>query len=344
ARRASFQVGGKGVNVSKMLARLGAPTTALCFAGGAPGDECAAWLRASGIGHRVFPTSAVTRAGTVIRAPGQPETTFLGPDAPPDADALAACAAWLDEERLKAETNQRHEAAGIASALQPFSPSALPSRPALALCGSFPGWDAPAAAPLRAALSRWAEAGRLFVDAYGPPLAWAVGQPAALIKINRDELIQLASDGEERPKAEGLNAEKNLRNDAARVASAFQPFSPSALPPARPTSELLADARRRHPAVRRWIISDGPREVWFAEAGDAPPAMLRPPPVREVSATGSGDVLFACVLHNLLIKHEKSLANALVFALPYSAANAASLGVADFDLNQLPNQLSDLTP
>ncbi len=280
ALRSSFQVGGKGVNVSKMLTRLGAPTTALCFTGGAPGDECAAWLRGSGIGHHLFRTDAGTRTGTVVRAPGQPETTFLGPDAAPDAGALAACAAWLDARLADAHT-------------------------ALALCGSFPGWDSAVCPPLRAALARWAAAGRLFVDTYGPPLAWAIGQPVGLIKINRDELAHLAGT-------------------AATL----------------PTAKLLAIMRRRHPAVRRWIISDGPREVWFAEAGDTPPARLLPPTVREVSPTGSGDVLLACVLHSLLINREKSLAKALSFALPYSAANAASPGIADFDLNQLPNQRS----
>ena len=38
----SFQVGGKGINVSKMLNRLQAPNTALCFAGGAPGESALA--------------------------------------------------------------------------------------------------------------------------------------------------------------------------------------------------------------------------------------------------------------------------------------------------------------
>jgi 1-phosphofructokinase len=34
----TFQVGGKGINVSKMLTRLGAANTALCFTGGAAGS------------------------------------------------------------------------------------------------------------------------------------------------------------------------------------------------------------------------------------------------------------------------------------------------------------------
>lgn len=42
AGRETFQVGGKGINVSKMLTRLRVPNTALCFTGGAPGAECAA--------------------------------------------------------------------------------------------------------------------------------------------------------------------------------------------------------------------------------------------------------------------------------------------------------------
>jgi len=33
AQRESFQVGGKGINVAKMLSRLGTPATALCFTG-----------------------------------------------------------------------------------------------------------------------------------------------------------------------------------------------------------------------------------------------------------------------------------------------------------------------
>ena len=64
----SFQVGGKGINVAKMLARLGAPHTALCFTGGAAGDECFAALHASGRPFQNFPSTAPTRTGTVIRA------------------------------------------------------------------------------------------------------------------------------------------------------------------------------------------------------------------------------------------------------------------------------------
>ena len=94
----TFQVGGKGINVAKMLTRLGAPNTALGFTGGATGEDCLAWLRRSGLAFRTFPSTTPTRTGTVIRASGQPETTFLGPDAAPDAAALRACADFLDAQ------------------------------------------------------------------------------------------------------------------------------------------------------------------------------------------------------------------------------------------------------
>src|SRR4051812_30706238 len=67
AQHESFQVGGKGVNVSKMLTRLGAPNTALCFVGGASGAECEAWLRDRRLAYRAFPTTTPTRTGTVVR-------------------------------------------------------------------------------------------------------------------------------------------------------------------------------------------------------------------------------------------------------------------------------------
>ncbi|HKB90273.1 MAG TPA: hypothetical protein VKC60_07120, partial [Opitutaceae bacterium] len=54
-----------------------------------------------------------------------------------------------------------------------------------------------------------------------------------------------------------------------------------------------------------------------------------PPVVKELSATGSGDVLFACVLH-ALFQSKMSLTEAVAYALPFAAANAASAGVADF--------------
>ena len=262
----SFQVGGKGLNVSKMLHRLGAPTTAWCFTGGATGAECEAWLRRQGFAHRAFAGRHATRSGLVVRGGGHAETTFLGCDALHDAAAVHACADALDSQ---------------------------PSGLVLAICGSIPGWASPDFDPIRGALGRWLQRGVLAADSYGPPLAWLVAQPLALVKINATELRTLFP----------------------------------AEPPSAGTPALLTAAARRWPA-RRWIVTDGGGPVWFCEKGD-PPASLQPPVVREVSATGSGDVLFACVLE-AMFRRGLAMQDAISRALPYAAANAAAPGIADF--------------
>ena len=268
AQRESFQVGGKGINVSKMLQRLGAPTTALCFTGGATGAECTQWLGRQKFASQIFPTVNSTRIGLVVRGGAQPETTFFGPDVAPDAAAIRACAGFLD---------------------------AQPRGQVLAICGSIPGWITPDFEPLRAALGRWLAQGNLIADTYGPPLAWFAAQPLALVKINATELRTLFP---------------------TEPASAAVPV-------------LLRLAASRWP-VRRWIVTDGAAPVWFQE-GKGEPVSVTPPPVREISPTGSGDVLLACVL-DALFRHDATLAESVSRALPYAAANAAHPGVADFPL------------
>jgi 1-phosphofructokinase len=259
ATRETFQVGGKGINVARMLTRLGAANTALCFTGGATGAECAAWLAERRFSHRIFSTSVTTRAGTVIRtsapaAAAPPETTFLGPDAPPDAAAIHECAGFLDTQ---------------------------PDGQVLAVCGSIPGWSRADFDPLRAALQRWSTRGQLVADSYGPPLAWLVARPLALVKINAQE---------------------------------FRSISPS-------------DRDDPLPSVAQWVITDGPNPVRIWEQARC--AELTPPRVVEVSPTGSGDVLLACILHQLFCGGT-SLTEAVAFALPYAAANAAHPGIAEF--------------
>lgn len=269
----SFQVGGKGINVSKMLRRLGVPSRALCFTGGATGDDCAAWLRAQGFDFHGFASDRPTRLGLVVRGGAHPETTFFSPDAPPSADALRACADYLD---------------------------AQPAGRILAVCGSLPGWSEPRFDPLRAALERWMARGALAVDTYGPPLAWFIARPVALLKINATELRSLLP-----------------------AASTSAPLSPPAL-----IGTLAAEPA--HWAARAWIVTDGPQAVWYRD-GANPSRSIQPPAVREVSPTGSGDVLFACLLHAHFVEG-RSLGDALAYALPFAAANAAHPGVADFPL------------
>lgn len=272
ATREEFNTRGKGVNVSNMLARLGTRSTALIFAGGAPGAEAEAWLQARGLTYHAFRTMAPSRTGTVIWSDEQPETTFLGPDVPPDHTAVQACADWL---------NQR------------------PNDEVLALCGSFPGWESDHYASLREAIQNWVKRGRLYADVYGPPLRSLAQHPLELVKINRQEFAQLISP--EQPDIE----------ISAALSHASEQF-----------------------AAKNWVISDGPNTVWILVEGQ-PAVQLTPPRIKEISPTGSGDVLFACVLHHLLVPRHP-LVEAVRLALPYAAANAAHKGVADFDLPNSP--------
>ena len=57
--------------------------------------------------------------------------------------------------------------------------------------------------------------------------------------------------------------------------------------------------------------------------------MIPSPRVRQVSATGSGDVMLACILH-ARFHRGLSWRDAVIAALPYAAANAAHPGVAEF--------------
>ena len=255
AKRESFQVGGKGINVAKMLNHLGVANTALGFIGGATGAQSEAWLKERGFNVRLFETTQPTRLGTVVRAPGQRETTFLGPDVVPDEAVVRSCAEFLDAQ----------SGGNI-----------------LAICGSVPGWNGAAFEPLRDAFARWLSRGILVADTYGPPLAWLAEQPLELLKINASELSTI-----------GLEP--------------------------GPRIEL---------AALRYVLTDGPNPVRYRE-GVGSEAVMSPPRVREVSATGSGDVMLACLLDALFCQR-KSLREAVAYALPYAAANAADAGIAEF--------------
>ena len=244
------------------------PATALTFAGGSTGADCRAWLARQRFASELFATVAATRSGLVVRTDGQPETTFLGPDAAPDGAAWQAAAAFIDAQPTRAGTT-------------------------LAICGSSPGWAGAAATPWRDAIGRWLQRRHLLVvDSYGPPLADLVARAVTLIKINADELRVLLGGAA-------------TADTAANLA--------------------LAQARWPHPV---WATSDGPGPVWLAEPGQ-PLVRFTPPPVVEVSATGSGDVLLASLLHARLVRG-MSWRESLAFALPYASANAAHAGIAEF--------------
>lgn len=169
AQRESFQVGGKGINVSKMLDRLGADNRALCFPGGSWGPMCERWLAQAGLRTLAFPSGCVTRSGAVVRSAEQEETTFLGIDSVVSEEAVRDAVAALE---------------------QMDEPSVF------AICGSVQGWSDASWDALRDWIQRRGEGIRLVVDNYGESLKWFAEQGPDLIKINRDELESLVEQGD----------------------------------------------------------------------------------------------------------------------------------------------------
>jgi fructose-1-phosphate kinase PfkB-like protein len=163
----------------------------------------------------------------------------------------------------------------------------------LAVCGSLPGWTTADYDPLREVLHRWPERGVLVADTYGPPLAWFADSGASFIRLNRAEIQTLLPDLD--------------RNTSG--------------------SEYLRLARQRFSALR-WALSDGSAPVWFV-AEHEEPLQIPNPKIDEISATGSGDVMLACILFGRFHRGMR-WREAVAWALPYASANAAHPGVAEF--------------
>lgn len=167
-----FQVGGKGINVSRILERFDLSTEAIGFAGGPMADLCSEWLEARNIRHYFFPLATGVRPGLVIRGPEVPETgetTFLG------QDLAITEASWKAAIRHVEQNNPRW----------------------LAICGSFPGWRAAWTEDIQNLIN--SGAARICADTYGPPLADLVRLPIDLVKINRVELERLFPDIKDQP-------------------------------------------------------------------------------------------------------------------------------------------------
>jgi len=81
--------GGKGINCSRMLRRLGAETLAVAFLGGRTGDFIRAVLDAEGVPHDCVPTSKPTRTCICVEdTTGMPPTTFNERGGPIDHSEL----------------------------------------------------------------------------------------------------------------------------------------------------------------------------------------------------------------------------------------------------------------
>jgi len=179
ARSVLSEPSGKGVNVGRVLRRLGVPTHMILTAGGGEGRLLSELLGAladggalaegggragGGLRVDVVPVAGPTRINVTLMVDGAEPTKINEPGtalAPDEADRIVAAAV-----------------------------AALPTARWLACCGALPaGTDANL-------VTRLVDAGHLAgvpvaVDASGAGLAAAVGARADLIKPNRDELAEL---------------------------------------------------------------------------------------------------------------------------------------------------------
>ncbi|MEX0322598.1 MAG: 1-phosphofructokinase family hexose kinase [Puniceicoccaceae bacterium] len=172
ANAMSFQVGGKGFNVARVLKRLGRRAEALGFAGGQMGEMCSQWLSDRAEEHRFFPLEEGVRPGLVIREENisSAETTFLGKDLQVTAEAWQAACEYIAQ--------------------------AGPTW--LAITGSIPGWQSNWIEALNSLIHRCPDTS-ICADTYGPALSDLVRLPLSLVKINRTELSKLLPESAEAP-------------------------------------------------------------------------------------------------------------------------------------------------
>ncbi len=182
-------VGGKGVNVSRQLARLGASTVATGFLGGEIGTLLERLLDEEGLHHRFVRVDGMTREGvTYLDETGQMTSVFEPPHAvtPGDVERLVTVCADLAQNSAW-----------------------------VVCCGSSPS-DA-ADLVYRDLISNARASGkRTALDSYGAPLRAGIDAVPDLLKINRHEYEQTSgnSAGTEREVLAALDA---LRNAGIRL-------------------------------------------------------------------------------------------------------------------------------
>ena len=184
ALSAEIHFGGKGINVSRVLAALGAETTALGFAAGFTGDALADALRAAGIPSRMIPLPAGhTRINVKLKTPEgpHPETEINAPGPAIPAHCLETLMAELD-------TLSEGDTLVLAGSIPPSLPEDIYCRIMVRLSG---------------------RGIRFAVDAEGEHLTATLPFSPFLVKPNRAELEGIAG----RP----LRTEESLRDAATEL-------------------------------------------------------------------------------------------------------------------------------
>lgn len=159
----------------------------------------------------------------------------------------------------------------------------------LAFCGSFPGWKSGYAADICAFCKE--KRLSLFVDTYGAPLSDFSAFDCRVLKCNRAELFGLLKICDD-------DTDKSF-------AGAFE------------------TARRKiFPKAELFAVTDGARPL-LAAHGDTVEKIEPPKIEREISATGCGDAMLACLIYEIEIKSSPAIL-ALKRAAKYASMCAES--------------------
>jgi 1-phosphofructokinase len=203
---------GKGINVSRVLAVLGAPTRAVVTTGGWEGRQLIDLLAAGGLAAHPVPVAGATRVNvTVLSGNGTEPTKINEP-----GSALSGA-----------------EVKALAGAVR----GALSGARWLACCGSLPAGTGPEVLGRLVAEARRTPGVRVAVDSSGAALAAAVEAGADLVKPNADELAELTGQ----PTATTADACRAARAVARRTGGeVLASLGPAGAVLATPTAAWLA--------------------------------------------------------------------------------------------------------
>jgi 1-phosphofructokinase len=171
ATSSTLEASGKGVNVSRALAKVGVPTCAVLPAGGPTGRSLAELLDDDGVSHRIIQQAGQTRVNTTALRPGGETVKLNGP-----GGELSAA----EQDSLLAETTL-----ALVEARARVEGTVW-----LAVCGSLPpGVGTQLVVDLVDLAHR--HGARCAVDASGDALSAALSAGADLLAPNRRELSEV---------------------------------------------------------------------------------------------------------------------------------------------------------
>jgi len=248
-------MGGKGTDVSLILARLGVSSVATGFAAGETGERMERMLVDAGVKTAFLPAGGQTRINTVLieRETGTHTTVC--------AEGLQVSAADLETLRAK-----------VADLLAARPPGAA----AVAVfAGSLPE-GAPADAYVSLIETARAAGARTILDSSGRSLAAAVAAGPWAVKPNREELETLAGRAITSPREAIAAARALLSRGVTRVVASLGAAGAVA---------VEGDAAPSGPGARDDGSSAPAHSAWVAE----------PLPVTPVSPAGAGDAMVAAL-------------------------------------------------